>query len=161
GDAFYSDHVAFRAAREALAEIGEAQPLTGNRVYALRPMSEAERARTLWLHPDSDPLVFAHRGGLDRRPENTWAAIQLALEQGATALELDWHLTKDGHLVLIHDPWVNRTSDGRGFVRWKTLAELRELDFGGWHRSRALGEDQGHTGILTGDELVERVQNWR
>ncbi len=162
-DAFFSDRAAFRAVRQWLEETGEAARLTENRVYALSPRVIEEPTGddvTPWLHPDSDPLLFAHRGAKDVLPENTWAAFKLGLEQGATALECDVHLTKDGHLVVIHDPWVNRTSDGRGFVTRKTLAELRELDFGGWHRSSALGDAQGHTEILADGELFDLVKDW-
>jgi glycerophosphoryl diester phosphodiesterase/pSer/pThr/pTyr-binding forkhead associated (FHA) protein len=128
--AFFSDLAAFRAVREALAEIGKAEPLNGNRVRALDFRVTAERAaeaNTLWLHPDSDPLVFGHRGSKDLLPENTLAAFRLALEQGADALECDVQLSKDGQPVVLHDPIVNRTTEGSGWVHNMTAAELQEL----------------------------------
>ncbi|MBI1759187.1 MAG: glycerophosphodiester phosphodiesterase [Actinobacteria bacterium] len=78
-------------------------------------------------------LVVAHRGSSHRRPEHTLAAYVAAVEEGADALECDVRLTRDGHLVCVHDRRVNRTSDGRGVVSEKSLADLATLDFGSWH----------------------------
>jgi glycerophosphoryl diester phosphodiesterase len=81
----------------------------------------------------SQPYVVAHRGASAHRAEHTLAAYALALEQGADALECDVRLTRDGHLVCVHDRTVNRTSDGRGVVSGLTLAALSGLDYGHWH----------------------------
>ena len=77
------------------------------------------------------PKIIAHRGSSAHAPENTIAAFRLALEQGADCVELDVMLSKDGHLVVIHDDTVDRTTDGKGAVRDMTLKELRSLDAGG------------------------------
>lgn len=69
----------------------------------------------------------AHRGG---KPENTLAAFRLAKSQGASGVEVDMVLSKDGHPVLIHDSTVDRTSNGSGRVSDLTLEELKTLDFG-------------------------------
>jgi glycerophosphoryl diester phosphodiesterase len=79
------------------------------------------------------PEVVAHRGASTRRPEHTLDAYELALRQGADGLECDVRLTKDGHLVCMHDRTIDRTSDGSGVVSELTLAELRRHDFGSWH----------------------------
>src|SRR5690349_21284419 len=79
------------------------------------------------------PFVVAHRGASAQRPEHTVAAYELALQEGADAVECDVRLTRDGHLVCVHDRRVDRTSDGTGLVSEMSLAELRELDFGSWH----------------------------
>jgi glycerophosphoryl diester phosphodiesterase len=79
------------------------------------------------------PLVFAHRGSSEAMPEHTLAAYLRALEEGADGLECDVRLTRDGHLVCVHDRRLNRTSNGRGRVSAHTLAELDVLDFGSWH----------------------------
>jgi glycerophosphoryl diester phosphodiesterase len=79
------------------------------------------------------PLVFAHRGSSADLPEHTLAAYLRALEQGADGLECDVRLTRDGHVVCVHDRRLDRTSNGRGRVSGRTLAELDELDFGSWH----------------------------
>ena len=76
--------------------------------------------------------VVAHRGSSAHHAEHTLAAYELALEEGADALECDVRLTRDGVLVCVHDRTVNRTSDGRGVVSTLELAELAELDFASW-----------------------------
>lgn len=78
----------------------------------------------------SVPLVIAHRGDSAHRPENTLASFAGALELGAVAVELDVQLTRDGHVVVIHDPAIDRTTSGRGAVRELTLAELRAVSAG-------------------------------
>lgn len=79
------------------------------------------------------PLVFAHRGSSAAEPEHTLAAYLRALAEGADGLECDVRLTRDGHLVCLHDRRLERTSNGRGRVSTSTLAELSQLDFGSWH----------------------------
>lgn len=73
-------------------------------------------------------IVLAHRGASGHAPENTLEAFRVAMEMGAEGFELDVHLSKDGQLVVIHDETVDRTTDGTGFVRDLTLAELKALD---------------------------------
>jgi len=75
-------------------------------------------------------LVIAHRGDSAHRPENTLSAFQSAVEIGAALVEFDVQLTRDGHVVVIHDPTVDRTTSGRGSVGEMTLAELRKLSAG-------------------------------
>lgn len=101
-------------------------------------------------------LVFAHRGGADALPEHTLAAYLRALEEGADGVECDVRLTRDGHLVCVHDRRLNRTSNGTGLVSTKTLAELEELDFGSWHASTASVEELSldHTRLLTLERLL-------
>jgi glycerophosphoryl diester phosphodiesterase len=76
------------------------------------------------------PLVIAHRGDSAHRPENTLAAFAGALELGVSAVELDIQLTRDGHVVVIHDVNLERTTSGRGDVRQMTLAEVRAVSAG-------------------------------
>lgn len=77
------------------------------------------------------PLLIAHRGGAGLAPENTIVAFRQAVDDwGADMIELDVHATADGECVVIHDPTVDRTTDGSGWVAEKTLAELRQLDAG-------------------------------
>ena len=68
------------------------------------------------------------------------AAFRLALEQGVDAIELDVHATADGHLVVMHDPSVERTTDGIGEVRNLRLTEVRSLDAGRWYGMKFAGE---------------------
>lgn len=74
-------------------------------------------------HPT--PLVAAHRGGALLWPENSLLAFRSAVALGADYLELDVHVTKDGEVVVIHDPTLDRTSTGTGAVKDRTLAELK------------------------------------
>ena len=85
-------------------------------------------------------MVIAHRGASSSAPENTLAAFDLALEMGARHLELDVELTRDGHVVVIHDDTVDRTTDGSGPVTAHTLDELRRLDAGRWFGPAFAGE---------------------
>lgn len=78
------------------------------------------------------PLVFAHRGASAAFAEHTRAAYLQALADGADGVECDVHLTRDQHVVLLHDANLDRTSDGTGPVADRTLQELRLLDFSSW-----------------------------
>jgi glycerophosphoryl diester phosphodiesterase len=84
-------------------------------------------------HKFGEPLVFAHRGASAALPEHTVGAYLRAIDDGADGLECDVRLTRDGHLICLHDRRLERTSNGRGVVSTKTLAQLNELDFGSWH----------------------------
>ena len=77
--------------------------------------------------------VWAHRGASAYAPENTLEAFLLAAEQGADGVELDVQLTKDGEMVVVHDEEIDRVSDGSGFVKDYTLAELKILNFNKTH----------------------------
>ena len=59
-------------------------------------------------------MVIAHRGASSYAPENTFAAFDLAIRMGVHHIELDVEATSDGHIVVIHDDTVNRTTDGSG-----------------------------------------------
>ncbi len=78
----------------------------------------------------SKTKVWAHRGASGYVPENTIEAFRKAAEMGADGVELDIQLSNDGELVVIHDESVDRVSDGSGWVRDYTLAELKILDVG-------------------------------
>ncbi|GHO47865.1 hypothetical protein KSX_60280 [Ktedonospora formicarum] len=76
------------------------------------------------------PYLLAHRGGADLAPMNTMAAFEVADAIGVDFLDIDVHLTRDGHVVGIHDSTVDATTNGRGRVDAYTLAELQALDAG-------------------------------
>jgi glycerophosphoryl diester phosphodiesterase len=86
------------------------------------------------------PWVVAHRGASGHAPENTMAAFRKAVELGATFIETDLQLTRDAHLVALHDATIDRTTNGRGAVREHTLEELRALDAGSWFGPQFAGE---------------------
>ena len=77
--------------------------------------------------------IYGHRGASEYAPENSMQAFQLAYEMGADGIEFDVQLTKDGHLVVVHDEEISRVSNGNGFVRDLTLSELKKLDFNRTH----------------------------
>jgi glycerophosphoryl diester phosphodiesterase len=95
---------------------------------------------TTTTEPDDEErgvTVMAHRGSSLAAPELTYAAYDLAVEQGADSLEIDVQFTADGELVLLHDDTLDRTARGpaescTGPVRTKTMAQLAECDFGSW-----------------------------
>jgi glycerophosphoryl diester phosphodiesterase len=98
------------------------------------------------------PAVIAHRGASAFAPENTLAAFELAIEQYADGIELDVKLTSDGHVVVIHDATINRTTNGSGKVSDISLEEVRELDAGSWFDNKFLGER-----IPTLDEVFKHI----
>jgi len=82
------------------------------------------------------PIIFAHRGDVAHAPENTLPAFQQALQNGADGVELDVKLTADGHVIVIHDSTVDRTTDGKGRVESLTLEAIRKLDAGKWFNEK-------------------------
>ncbi|MCC9022605.1 glycerophosphodiester phosphodiesterase [Bacillus nakamurai] len=84
--------------------------------------------------------TIAHRGASGYAPENTFAAFDIAADMNTDLIELDVQLTKDGHIVVIHDDKVDRTTDGSGFVKDFTLKELQTLDAGSWFGPEFKGE---------------------
>jgi glycerophosphoryl diester phosphodiesterase len=85
------------------------------------------------------PLI-AHRGASHDAPENTLAAVKLGWERNADAVEIDVHVSKDGRVVVIHDPTTKRTAGRGGEVSGQTLEQLRRLDFGRHKGARWAGE---------------------
>jgi glycerophosphoryl diester phosphodiesterase len=88
------------------------------------PASEPYPTAQIW----PDILVVAHRGGASLAPENTLGAFAKALEIGVDQLECDVHLSKDGELVIMHDPDLARTTDGNGFIYQMNYADIRKLN---------------------------------
>lgn len=98
-------------------------------VVVVTPMvtARAGAPENVWL-TERRVVNMAHGGGLDEAPEGTLYAYETAAERGADALEMDLHITLDGHVVAIHDSTVDRTTNGTGCVVAQTLAELKEYD---------------------------------
>lgn len=92
------------------------------------------------------PLVIAHRGASGYEPENTLRAFELAIAQDAQMIEMDLHLTRDGHVVVIHGSDLSETTNLRGLVSNTTLTDLRGADAG-------KGE-----GVPTLDETLDLVR---
>ena len=100
------------------------------------------------------PVIFAHRGASAHAPENTLAAFELAVEQGADGIELDVKLSADGHVVVIHDASVDRTTGSGGRVKDMTLAQLQALGAGGFFSEDFRGEK-----IPTLEDVFDAVGN--
>lgn len=97
-------------------------------------------------------LVWAHRGASGYAPENTIEAFQHAIDMNADGIELDVQLSKDGELVVIHDELIDRTSNGTGWVKDLTLAELKTYNY-----NRTFPECQ-HADIPTLREVYELIK---
>jgi len=98
-------------------------------------MLAAIRAATIEPRPPKEflsktPVVIAHQGASGVAPSNTMESFQLAMEMGSDILELDVHLTKDNIVVVSHDETIDRLTNGSGYIKSMTLAELRQYDFG-------------------------------
>lgn len=96
--------------------------------------------------------VWGHRGASGIRPENTLASFEEAARQNADGVELDIQLTKDGEIVVCHDETIDRTSDGKGYVRDYKLSELRKYNF-----NRTFPE-QPHADIPTMSEVFDLLK---
>lgn len=102
------------------------------------------------------PLVYAHRGASAAFAEHTRAAYLRAIAEGADGVECDVHLSRDQHVVLLHDANLDRTSDGTGPVADRTLDELRLLDFSSWKGARIPLEYGGRFDqLLTLPEMLD------
>ncbi|MEK6752117.1 MAG: glycerophosphodiester phosphodiesterase family protein [Chloroflexota bacterium] len=85
------------------------------------------------------PILLAHRGDLAHAPENTLPSFTQAIQKGADGVELDAKLTSDGHVIVIHDSTVDRTTNGKGKVASFSLDEIRKLDAGAWFDGKFAG----------------------
>ena len=110
----------------------QAAALVAATVLMLLPVQSLAQPATVDVH--------AHRGGAGLAPENTLAAFRNALAMGVDVLEMDLHVTADGEVVVIHDPTLERTTTGHGYVRTTALADLQRLDAGSWFNAQFAGE---------------------
>ena len=93
-----------------------------------------------WRQSKNNIYVAAHRGWSEKYPENTMLAYRKAAKLGVDQIEIDVRVTADGELVIIHDPTVDRTTNGSGRVDSFTLEEIRKLDAGAWKGAEFAGE---------------------
>lgn len=94
--------------------------------------------------------IVAHRGASGRRPENTLPSFAEAVRADSDVIELDVHLSKDGHLIVMHDEDVERTTNGKGLIREKNLAEIKKLNAGSW-----FSESYQNTKVPTLKEVLD------
>ncbi|PLR97535.1 glycerophosphodiester phosphodiesterase [Bacillus sp. T33-2] len=97
------------------------------------------------------PVLIGHRGAAGYCPENTMVSFEKAIEMNADMLEFDVQETRDGVLVVIHDPTVDRTTNGKGKVRGFSFQELQQLDAGSWFSTEFAGAK-----IPSFNEVLER-----
>ncbi|MDI3547141.1 MAG: glycerophosphoryl diester phosphodiesterase [Halanaerobiales bacterium] len=102
------------------------------------------------------PYIIGHRGAMGSAPENTAISFRKALAAGADGVEFDVHMTKDNRLVVIHDERIDRTTDGRGWVKDLTLEEIKGVDAGSYYGPEFAGQR-----ILTLEETLEIVKESR
>jgi glycerophosphoryl diester phosphodiesterase len=107
--------------------------------YMLLNFGPVEKRSNHSFFKNDRPLVIAHQGGELLAPSNTLIAFQQAVDLGVDVLEFDIHITKDGHLVTIHDSSVDRTTNGKGLVNELTLSDIQQLD-AGYHFEDLNGE---------------------
>jgi glycerophosphoryl diester phosphodiesterase len=93
-----------------------------------------------WRARSAGLRIGGHRGASAAAPENTWAAFERAIAEGAEYVETDIRKTSDGELVLLHDETVDRTTDGQGHVAGLTLEDVLDLDAGAWYGDAYRGE---------------------
>ncbi|NNH22130.1 glycerophosphodiester phosphodiesterase, partial [Pseudokineococcus marinus] len=103
----------------------------GDDAGALAALDAAEAAESRRA-PGAPPAVVAHRGSSSTAPENTLAAFEAARRAGAPWVETDLRRTRDGVAVVLHDPRLERTTDGAGDLAGLTAAEVAALDAGSW-----------------------------
>jgi len=120
-------------------------------------VSAAERPATIeeFYDPSARTRVIAHRGFSSAAPENTIAAVRAAIEIQADMVEIDVTLTSDGHIVIIHDETLDRTTNGSGKVSAFNRAELQLLDAGSWFAPNYAGER-----IPSLDAVLDEVDGW-
>lgn len=113
----------------------------------------SEKKNEMTGNKTEKPIICAHRGASGHAPENTLAAMRMAMEMGAHMAELDVQQTADDRLAVFHDDKLNRTSTGSGFLWEKSLAELQEMDAGAWFDPHFRGEP-----IPTLEEVIALVR---
>lgn len=101
---------------------------------------------------NSQFTIIGHRGDAGSAPENTLAAIDRGLKMGTDILEIDVHLTRDGHLCVMHDKKVDRTTNGRGKIKDLTWDQIQKLDAGGWYSDSFKNEK-----VPSLEQVIEKI----
>lgn len=86
------------------------------------------------------PLRIGHRGAAGTHPENTMVSFRRAIELGCDGIEFDVHRTADGELIVIHDGFLNRTTNGTGLIMATSFDQIEGLDAGSWKGAQFAGE---------------------
>ena len=137
----------------ALAGCGTSAPApTANPAPSAPPTAMPTPVPTVRTWPNI--LVVAHRGGAALAPENTLGAFANALKIGVDMVECDVHLSRDGEVVVMHDPDLTRTTDGNGFIYQMDLADIRKLNAAAKFRATAWPAER----VPTLDEVLDLVK---
>jgi glycerophosphoryl diester phosphodiesterase len=126
--------------RQRAAEARVRRALRQREIALVRHGRHGRAIAQQWRAPAAPPLIIGHRGAAGHAPENTLASFAKALALGADAVECDVQLSADGVPVVIHDPTLDRTTNGSGPVAARSAAELRALDAGAWFGPAFAGE---------------------
>jgi glycerophosphoryl diester phosphodiesterase len=128
---------------------------TGILIFTAALVGSQDRPTTIdeFYNTGGRTRVIAHRGFSGIAPENTLAAVRAAIEVGADMVEIDVTLSADGHIVVLHDETLDRTTNGSGEVSQLTLAELKRLDAGSWFGPSFAGER-----VPTLDQVLTEVE---
>lgn len=97
-------------------------------------------------------IIWAHRGASGHAPENTLVAFQKAMAMGADGIECDLRESREGDLVVFHDPTIKRLTGQAGRIVDLTLSELKRLDIGSWFAPSFAGQT-----VLTASELIDAI----
>jgi glycerophosphoryl diester phosphodiesterase len=103
--------------------------------------------------------LIAHRGYSSHFPENTIASFDYAIKSGFNFIELDVHLTVDSVLIVMHDPDLDRTTDGVGSIDRTTLEQVKKLDAGSWFESGESNKLDQIQRVPTLEEILLRYSN--
>ena len=125
----------------------------------IRPFLKRIVERQRISQPGRRILNLAHRGAAGDAPQNTMAAFELALRQGADGIELDVRLSSDGVPVVIHDARLDRTTSGHGWVSAYSVSALKRLDAGSWFNRKNPANAQRRFEALRIPTLAE-VLEW-
>ncbi|MEK9197583.1 glycerophosphodiester phosphodiesterase family protein [Ureibacillus sp. FSL E2-3493] len=106
-------------------------------------------------------LIIAHRGANDVAPEHSETAYKVAIERQADYIEIDLRMTKDGHLIALHDHSVDRTTNGTGDVSEKTLEEIKKLSLKNGEKILTLEEIFSNFGNSTNYYIETRLVNYK
>ena len=123
-------------------------------IIGLTVTSQAQAADSIF--------TIAHRGDSYYAPEHTFAAFDLGVKRKAEVIELDVRFTKDRKLVAFHDKTIDRTTNGKGYIKDKTLKQLKKLDAGSWfnkaYPTRTSKSFKGEK-LRTLDEILARYKD--
>src|SRR5699024_3129805 len=129
-------------------------------MIAIYPFSEQEKQP---MFANDRPLVIAHQGGNKLAPSSTMEAFKNAEALGVDIIELDVHLSKDGYLIPIHDPTIDRTTDGTGKVNEMTIEQLQAVDAGATFENLKGERSFKRKGVklTTLEEVFQEIPNMR